>query len=218
MPRQPRSVFANIPHHITQRGNRGNDVFFGDSDKDYYLELLQIYTTKHQVDVLAYCLMTNHIHLILKPRKEDGLQQVLKPLHMRYSQYINKQQKTTGILWQGHFFSSALDDKYNYYAFAYVENNPVKAKMVEKATDYIYSSAKHHAGMTVNKMITNYNIGIKQSEYLVYLQNMFHQNNDTLKTNTRKGLPCGSDAFISRLGDMVGRDLSFKGIGRPKKG
>ncbi len=136
---------------------------------------------------------------------------------MRYSQYINKQQKTTGILWQGHFFSSALDDKYNYYAFAYVENNPVKAKMVEKATDYIYSSAKHHAGMTVNKMITNYNIGIKQSEYLVYLQNMFHQNNDTLKTNTRKGLPCGSDAFISRLGDMVGRDLSFKGIGRPKK-
>ncbi len=55
MPRQPRSVFANIPHHITQRGNRGNDVFFGDSDKDYYLELLQIYTTKHQVDVLAYC-------------------------------------------------------------------------------------------------------------------------------------------------------------------
>ncbi len=70
MPRQPRSVFANIPHHITQRGNRGNDVFFGDSDKDYYLELLQIYTTKHQVDVLAYCLMINHIHLILKPRKE----------------------------------------------------------------------------------------------------------------------------------------------------
>ncbi|WP_066042712.1 transposase [Bathymodiolus septemdierum thioautotrophic gill symbiont] len=104
MPRQARSVFANIPHHVTQRGNRKTDVFFCDKDKDYYLELLQEYTTKHQVKVLAYCLMTNHIHLILQPATADGLQKVLKLLHMRYSQYINKQQNTSGILWQGRFF------------------------------------------------------------------------------------------------------------------
>ena len=64
MPRQARSVFANIPHHITQRGNRRQDVFFSNEDKDYYLELLKEYSIKYKVEVLAYCLMTNHIHLI----------------------------------------------------------------------------------------------------------------------------------------------------------
>ena len=87
MPRQARSVFANIPHHIIQKGNRNCDVFFCDADKDYYLELLQTYTNKHQIDILAYCLMTNYIHLILKTATADGLQKVLKLVHMRYSQY-----------------------------------------------------------------------------------------------------------------------------------
>lgn len=219
MPRQARSVFANIPHHITQRGNRKSDVFFCDDDKDYYLKLLQEYTRKHQVDVLAYCLMTNHIHLILRPKTEDGLQKVLKPLHMRYSQYINKQQKTTGVLWQGRFFSSPLDEQYTYYAFAYVENNPVKAKMVEKATDYKYSSARHHAGLGNNSLVTDYNIGVLANEYQDYLQSMLAENHDkTLKINTHKGLPCGGVNFIKKLSDKVGRDLSFKGVGRPKKG
>jgi putative transposase len=219
MPRQARSVFANIPHHITQRGNRKSDVFFCDTDKDYYLELLQEYSVKHKVEVLAYCLMTNHIHLILMPSTEDGLQKVLKPLHMRYSQYINKQQKTSGILWQGRFFSSPLDEQYTYYAFAYVENNPVEAKMVENAIDYKYSSAKHHTGLSVDKLITSYDIGVKQGDYLEYLQSMIKQKySKILKTNTHKGLPCGSDDFIMKLSDKIGRDLSFKGVGRPKKG
>ncbi|VVM23953.1 hypothetical protein BSPWISOXPB_6438 [uncultured Gammaproteobacteria bacterium] len=76
--------------------------------------------------------MNNHIHLILQPTTKEGLQKALKPLYMRYSQYINKQQNITGILWQGRFFSSPLDEQYTYYGFAYVENNPVKAKMVER--------------------------------------------------------------------------------------
>jgi putative transposase len=219
MPRQARSVFANIPHHITQRGNRRNDVFFCDEDKDYYLELLHEYSIKHKVGILAYCLMTNHIHLILLPTTDDGLQKMLKPLHMRYSQYINKQQNTTGILWQGRFFSSPLDEQYTYYAFAYVENNPVAANMVANAIDYKYSSSRHHAGIKADKLITEYDIGVKQNEYLEYLQSMVKQKYfDILKTNTRKGLPCGSDDFVNKLSDKVGRDLSFKEVGRPKKG
>ncbi len=150
MPRQPRIVFADIPHHITQRGNRKQDVFFCDEDKDFYLEILKQYTEKHKVSVLAYCLMTNHIHLILKPSTEDGLQKVLKPLHMRYSQYINKKKDWTGLLWQGRYFSAPLDEQYTFYAFRYVENNPVKAGMVERAVDYEYSSANHHAGILKN--------------------------------------------------------------------
>lgn len=221
MPRQPRSAFAHIPHHITQRGNRRSDVFFCDKDKDYYLKLLQKYTLKHQVDILAYCLMTNHIHLILKPSTEDGLQKALKPVYMRYSQYINKQQNSSGILWQGRFFSSPLDEQYTYYAFAYVENNPVAAKMTEQAIDYQYSSARHHVGIVKDALITDYDIGVKQDGYQAYLQSMAkekHAEIEILNRNTYKGLPCGNDDFIMNLSTKIGRDLSFKNVGRPKKG
>ncbi len=219
MPRQARSVFANIPHHITQRGNRRSDVFFCDENKDYYLELLQEYTIKHKVHILAYCLMSNHIHLILLPTTEDGLQKVLKPLHMRYSQYINKQQKTTGILWQGRFFSSPLDERYTFFCFAYVENNPVEAGIVEVVTDYKYSSSRHHTGIELNALVYDYDIGVQKNGYLDYLQSMAKQKNlkTIIKTNTRKGLPCGNDDFIKKLSAIIGRDLSFRDIGRPKK-
>ncbi|RUA05146.1 MAG: hypothetical protein DSY43_05270 [Gammaproteobacteria bacterium] len=137
---------------------------------------------------------------------------------MRYSQYINKQQNTSGILWQGRFFSCALDEKYTYYAFAYVENNPVKANMVDNVQDYFYSSARFHLGLDKNSLLVECDIGVRQDEYGNYLKNMSFQNNDILKCNTRKGLPCGSADFVKKLGKIVGRDLSFKGVGRPKKG
>jgi putative transposase len=130
MPRLARVVLPDIPYHITQRGNRREDVFFCDADREFYLTLLQEYCEKYQVEVWAYCLMTNHIHLILKPFKSDGLQKVLKPLHMRYAQYINKKQGWKGHLWQGRFFSSALDESYVYSAIRYIEQNPVRARMV----------------------------------------------------------------------------------------
>jgi putative transposase len=89
MPRLARSVFAQVPHHITQRGNRRDRVFFTDEDRHAYLDWLREYAGKNEVDVLAYCLMTNLIHLVAVPRTEDGLQRALKPLHMCYAQRIN---------------------------------------------------------------------------------------------------------------------------------
>lgn len=90
MPRLARTVFAHVPHHITQRGNRREKVFFTDDDRKTYLGWLKEYAEKHEVDVLAYCLMTNHIHLVAVPATEDSLQQALKPLHMRYAQRVNR--------------------------------------------------------------------------------------------------------------------------------
>ncbi len=219
MPRQARNVFANIPHHITQRGNRQADVFFSDDDKDCYLKLLLEYSKQHNVAVLAYCLMTNHIHLILKPSTADGLQKVLKPLHMRYTQYINKIKGWKGILWQGRFFSSVLDDKYLYHAFRYVENNPVRAKIVETPTDYQYSSARHHCGLVNDELIANYNFGVVKEDYKNYLMSAEDKCSvDILRRNIGKGLPCGSDDFIAKLSKGVGRNLLYKSVGRPKKG
>ena len=133
MPRLARAVFADIPHHITQRGNRREDVFFTDDDRLVYLKWLRFYCEKYDVSVLAYCLMTNHLHLVLTPHSEDGLQQVLKPLHMRYSQHVNKLKGWNGHLWQGRFFSSPLDEAYTWSTIRYVERNSVDSEVVIKA-------------------------------------------------------------------------------------
>jgi putative transposase len=94
MPRIARTVFAGVPHHITQRGNRRSNVFFTDGDRRTYLHWLKGYCDQYGVDVLAYCLMKNHVHLVAVPRDEESLQAVLRPLHMRYAQRVNSQSRT----------------------------------------------------------------------------------------------------------------------------
>ena len=90
MPSLSRTVFAGLPHHITQRGNRREDIFLTDEDRAVYLSWLKEYAEVHDVEILAYCLITNHIHLVAVPSAEDGLQRVPKPLHMRYAQRVNR--------------------------------------------------------------------------------------------------------------------------------
>ncbi len=95
-PRLARTVFAHVPHHITQRGNRREEIFFGDEDRETYLAWLQDYSRRHDVAILAYCLMSNHIHLVAVPGTEEALEAVLKPLHMRYAQRLNRQRGWKG--------------------------------------------------------------------------------------------------------------------------
>lgn len=221
MPRIARHVFPNIPHHITQRGNRREDVFFHDDDKQLYLEWLTDYCLKHQVTILAYCLMDNHIHLVLIPETADGLQKVLKPLHMRYAQYINKQHGWTGHLWQGRFFSSALDEPHTYSAIRYVERNPVEAGMVEKAEDYPWSSAAHHCGLVTNDALSNRAnsvVDIPESDWSGWLAIAENKAvTEVLERNVEKGLPCGNDSFIDRLEQLANCSLRYRPQGRPVK-
>ena len=136
MPRVARTVFAGLPHHVTQRGNRREDVFFTDDDRRTCLAWLKAYCDEHAVAILAYCLMTNHVHLIAVPDSEDGLHRALKPLHTRYAQRINRSRGWHGHVWQGRFFSSPLDEPYLWAALRYVERNPVRARMVRRAETY----------------------------------------------------------------------------------
>ena len=103
MPRLSRAVFAGLPHHITQRGNRRGDVYFSDDDRETYLSWLAAYCEKYRVEVVAYCLMSNHVHLVAVPATDDGLALVLRPLHMRYAQRVNRAQGWSGHLWQGRY-------------------------------------------------------------------------------------------------------------------
>ena len=112
MPRIARPVFPGVPHHITQRGNRRENVFFSDGDRAAYLGWLAEYSVKFDVRVLAYCLMTNHIHLVAIPETEDALEKIFRPLHTRYAQRINRARGWSGRLWRGRYFSSALDERY----------------------------------------------------------------------------------------------------------
>ena len=221
MPRAARHVFPKVPHHITQRGNRRGDVFFNDDDKELYLKWLTHYCLKYDVTLLAYCLMDNHIHLILIPETADGLQNVLKPLHMRYAQYINKQHAWTGHLWQGRFFSSALDEAHTHVAIRYVERNPVEADMVKQAEDYQWSSAAHHCGLIANELLyncANTLVAIttdKWSDWLAISENKAMV--DVLERHIEKGLPCGSDGFISKLERLSKCSLRYRPQGRPRK-
>ena len=222
MPRLARSVCAQVPHHITQRGNRREQVFFTDEDRQAYLGWLKEYAEKHKVDILAYCLMTNHIHLVAVPRTEDGLQQTLKPLHMRYAQRINRTRGWKGHLWQGRFFSSALDEAYLWAAIRYVERNPVRARMVRKAENYRWSSAAAHCGLMHDDVLTTTSSWRKQFEAIgdwsAWLaQGDEPQELEVLRRNADKGLPCGSEKFIRKLEKLTGRGLQYRPQGRPRK-
>ena len=222
MPRVARNVFAGIPHHITQRGNRREDVFFEDDDRTIYLDWLAHYCQKFDVDVLAYCLMTNHVHLVLTPNDVSGLHNVLKPLHMRYAQHINKAKGWRGHLWQGRFFSSALDDAYTCSAIRYVERNPVEAGMLAQAETYPWSSAASHCGLEGRALLAEPPQALRTlsgSEWAKWLAvPETEENVSLLRRHAEKGLPCGDEGFLDGLEILAGRSLRYRAQGRPKKG
>ena len=146
MPRRARVVFEGVVHHITQRGNYRQNVFEDDSDKRKYVEFIREYSEKYGMKIYAYCLMSNHVHFIAAPVKEDSLAMTFKYVNMRYSSYFNKNNRRSGHLWQGRFYSCPLQFEHALEALRYVERNPVRAKMVELPWEYEWSSAREHVG------------------------------------------------------------------------
>lgn len=220
MPRLARSVFARVPHRVTQRGNRRENVFFTDEDRRVYLQWLTQYCERHGVDILAYCLMTNHVHLVAVPATPAGLEAALRPLHMRYAQRINRRRRWHGHLWQGRFFSSPLDESYLWAAIRYVERNPVRAKIVRKAERYAWSSAGAHCGLRDDAVLSKKPLWRKHLEHIPNWSAWLAEGDEpetlaTLRRNVNKGLPCGSANFVRRLERLAGRVLAYRPRGRP---
>ena len=126
MARLPRVLLAEVPHHVTQRGNARRFILDCDADRNVYLQLLQEDIQRCNVTLLGYCLMSNHIHLVLVPRKADGLAKALKHTHGRYASYWNAAHRSTGHLWQGRFYSCPLDPAHLWQTLRYTELNPVR--------------------------------------------------------------------------------------------
>ena len=129
MARLARAVAAGVPLHVTQRGNRRQPTFFGDADYALYRELLALWCGRHDVAVWAWCLMPNHVHLLLVPADEAGLRRALGETHRRYTQAVNRRQGWIGHLWQGRFASCMLDPPHVLAAARYIELNPVRARL-----------------------------------------------------------------------------------------
>lgn len=144
MARIARIVLPGTPHHVTQRGNRREPVFFEDGDYVLYKRLLAEAAERAGTSVLAYCLMPNHVHLILVPSTEDGLRATLADAHRRYTRHINARHEWTGHLWQGRFGSVAMDEEHLMHAVRYVSLNPVRARLVRRARDWKWASTRAH--------------------------------------------------------------------------
>jgi len=221
MPRNARLVIPGVAHHITQRGNNKQDVFFVDDDNEKFLELLGEQSRKFGVAIAGFCLMTNHIHIIATPTQNDSLAKTMGRVNLLYSQYISYMHGRTGHLWQNRFYSCPLDADHFFTALSYVEQNPVRAKMVRYPWTYRWSSAAVHMGQEDEFGLINQKNWQQQSSGLDWEKILRSQlekiDIDKLRIYCRTGRPLGTDKFISKLETVIGRRLRPLPVGRPKK-
>jgi putative transposase len=204
MPRIARIVADGFPHHITQRGNRRQKVFFFESDYLAYLDLLCSHLKLFSLDIESYCLMPNHVHLILVPHKKDNLALAVGRTHQKYTSIVNKRENWRGYLWQGRFSSYILDEKYLLTATRYILLNPVKAGIVKKPWDYKWSSARHHLGLEKNPIITGTLLKDMIDDWGVFLSaGIVACDEKLIKLHERTGRPLGEDSFMEKLEKML---------------
>ncbi len=208
MARLARIVLPGLPHHVTQRGNRREQIFFSDHDYDTYLDMLREALAVSNSEVWAWCLMPNHVHLIVVPRDEDGLRKTVANVHRRYARLINSRNKWTGHLWQGRFSSVVMDEEHLYRAIAYVVLNPVRAKLAKDAEDWPWSSIHAHLGKSDDRITSTDAVDARIDDFTSFIDQAF---SDDMFTPLRKseiiGRPLGNEAFLNSLENQLGRTL-----------
>ena len=214
MPRYPRLVVPGIPHHVTQRGVQKRKTFFRSLDYLTYLELLRVYKKRAGVAVWAYCLMPNHIHMVVVPESENSLAKCFGPLHAQYAAKVNATHGWQGHLWQQRFYSTAMDEVHTFSAMRYVELNPTRAGLCRLPHEWRWSSANAHlAGVhdALLDMAATDELVPDWREYLLRPGSGDAQ--DALRRHTRTGRPVGNDAFIERLEVLTGRGIKVRKSG-----
>ena len=208
-----------MPHHITQRGNRGLQTFFSEDDYRAYLELMANWCGKYDVKICAYCLMPNHIHLIAVPSKKETLRLAIGEAHRRYTRRINFSQGWRGHLWQERFSSFVMDEPHFLACLRYVENNPLHAKLVKQPEQWPWSSASAHIKAKNDILVdVSYALSIVQDDWKRFLSKAesFEQM-ETFRKHERTGRPLGSDSFVQMLEQKLARILKPQRPGRKPK-
>jgi putative transposase len=221
MARIARFVVPRLPHHVTQRGNRRERVFFADEDYELYRDLLSSQCRKQGVAVWAYCLMPNHIHLILVPDRAEALGRALGETHRRYSAVVNARLRVTGHLFQSRFGSAVMDEEHLMAAARYVALNPVRARLVARAEDWRWSSVKAHLEGQDDGLVSVAPLMDRSAGRFADLlgQPVSVEAMSALRAAETIGRPLGSPTFLDRLAATTGRDPRPRRRGpRPKGG
>ena len=215
MARLARVVAAGVAHHVTQRGNRRQTVFFNDDDYDAYKTLLAEGCREAGVEVWAYCLMPNHVHLILVPGSEAGLRDALAEAHRRYSRRVNFREGWRGYLWQGRFASVPMDDDHLMAAARYVELNPVRARLAAHPQDWRWSSARAHLAERDDGVVKVAPLLSRAQDWAAFLSgDPEPQVFAAIRAGERTGRPLGDADFTQALEHRLGRVLARRKPGR----
>ena len=208
MARLARVVVPGVAHHVTQRGNRRLETFFSDDDYEAYRALLAEFSAAAGVAVWAYCLMPNHVHLILVPGDQDGLRRALGEAHRRYTRRVNFREGWRGHLWQERFHSFAMDETWLLAAARYVELNPVRARLVKRARDWPWSSARAHLAGSDDELAQAAPLLALAPDWRGYLaEGLEEPELEALRRHARTGRPLGAPSFLKRLERRLGRVL-----------
>ena len=209
MARLARVIVPGFPHHVTHRGNRRDDVFLEEGDRETYCGFLSDCAAKAELEIWGYCLMTNHVHLIVVPKHEDSLARGVGLAHRRYAVWINKREGWSGHLWANRYFSTPLDEPHHWAAIRYVERNPVRAGLVEAAAECRWSSARAHV-LGADDALLPFNRpypgpGPDCCQWLSDPEQ--EEATSRLRRYTKTGRPCGGPAFVASLEETLGRSL-----------
>jgi putative transposase len=218
MPRTARITAPGLVYHVTHRGNRRGDVFFDREDREIYLRWLAGAARRHGVEIWAYCLMTNHVHLLVKGLRHDSLGNTMRELQGRYARRINESRGWSGHLWANRFYSHPIDGDHLWAAARYIERNPVRAGMVALAEDYAWSSARAHCGLEGPGILSPHRpILGRVGNWKSWLEVGDDSTDVQLRNGCRTGRPAGGAKFIARLENELGRPLLPGPRGRPRK-
>jgi putative transposase len=219
MARHARVVVPGAPHHVTQRGNRRQKTFFQEADYLAYLRFAGEAFAEAGVEVWAYCLMPNHVHLIAAPRRPEALAQAVGATHVRYTRLINRRERWTGYLWQGRFASFPMDEDYLRQCARYVGLNPVRAGLAERAIDWPWSSVRAHVEGRSDPLLTLRPLAERLGPALprFFDVDVEEEAARVLRRATSTGCPLGAGAWVKALEAATGQSLIDRPPGRPRK-
>lgn len=214
MPRVARIVVPGYPHHVTQRGNRRQRIFFDAADYQSYLCLLNEMRVTAGVDVWAYCLMPNHVHLVVVPQRKQSLAKLFGVAHHRHALRINSAQGWQGHLWQERYHSSVLDESHLFAAVRYIELNPVRAGLCTRAEDWRWSSVHAHLKDARDDLVNTAPMRERILDWCDYLNEEDAPDVlNSLRAHTRTGRPAGDENFIRQLEALMGQSLRRRSPG-----
>jgi putative transposase len=215
MARRPRIVASGCPHHVTARGNRREPIFFEDGDQEVYRDLLAEQMVKASVAVWAYCLMPNHVHLILCPSTDDGLGKAIGAAHRKWASFVNARGRWHGHLFDSRFASVVMDEAHLISAVRYVALNPVRAGLVARAEDWPWSSVRAHLVAVDDGLVTVKPVLDRMTPF----EDVIRGTGDdatfaALRAAELTGRALGTAEFVRDLERRLGRPIARRAAGR----